>query len=123
MLCTFLVVHFPSVSKHLDNMNNLSHPLITPFIFFSFFDPLFKLVGRLQSLVPLGSVEELLAVYDGKRAEMPPPVTVWEWGWTMSAETWNGRSAMIIFLILLFLEVVTDEGLLHQFGVFPYLRR
>ncbi|KAI4330072.1 hypothetical protein MLD38_028380 [Melastoma candidum] len=42
-----------------------------------------------QSLVPLGSVEELLAVYDSQRRELPPPVTFWEWGWTKSAETWN----------------------------------
>lgn len=40
-----------------------------------------------QSLVPLGSVEELLATYDSQRRELPPPVTLWEWGWTKSAET------------------------------------
>ncbi|OMO55357.1 Ferrochelatase [Corchorus capsularis] len=57
-----------------------------------------------QSLVPLGSVEELLAVYDSQRRELPPPVTVWEWGWTKSAETWNGRAAMLAVLVLLVLE-------------------
>lgn len=67
-----------------------------------------------QSLVPLGSVEELLAVYDSKREELPPPVRVWEWGWTKSAETWNGRAAMIAVLTLLFLEVTTGEGFLRQ---------
>ncbi|MQL76273.1 hypothetical protein Taro_008666 [Colocasia esculenta] len=72
-----------------------------------------------QSLVPLGSVEELLAAYDTKRAELPPPVTVWEWGWTKSAETWNGRAAMLAVLALLVLEVTTGEGFLHQWGILP----
>ncbi|XP_043698329.1 ferrochelatase-2, chloroplastic isoform X2 [Telopea speciosissima] len=72
-----------------------------------------------QSLVPLGSVEELLAAYDSQRRELPPPVTVWEWGWTRSAETWNGRAAMLAVLVLLVLEVTTGEGFLHQWGIFP----
>ncbi|XP_024974824.1 ferrochelatase-2, chloroplastic [Cynara cardunculus var. scolymus] len=72
-----------------------------------------------QSLVPLGSVEELLATYDSQRRELPAPVTVWEWGWTKSAETWNGRAAMLAVLVLLFLEVSTGEGFLHQWGVLP----
>ncbi|KAH9664675.1 Ferrochelatase-2 [Citrus sinensis] len=67
-----------------------------------------------QSLVPLGSVEELLATYDSKRNELPPPVTVWEWGWTRSAETWNGRAAMLAVLVLLVLEVTTGEGMLFS---------
>lgn len=75
-----------------------------------------------QSLVPLGSVEELLATYDSQRRELPPPVTVWEWGWTKSAETWNGRAAMLAVLVLLFLEVTTGEGFLHQWGLLPLLR-
>ena len=73
----------------------------------------------LQSLVPLGSVEELLAVYDSKRDMLPPPVIVWEWGWTKSAETWNGRAAMLAVLALLVLEVTTGQGLLHQWGILP----
>ncbi|KAK3007410.1 hypothetical protein RJ639_017081 [Escallonia herrerae] len=72
-----------------------------------------------QSLVPLGSVEELLATYDSQRRELPPPVTFWEWGWTRSAETWNGRAAMLAVLVLLFLEVTTGEGFLHQWGILP----
>ncbi|KAL2342857.1 hypothetical protein Fmac_004142 [Flemingia macrophylla] len=75
-----------------------------------------------QSLVPLGSVEELLAVYDSQRRELPPPVIVWEWGWTRSAETWNGRAAMLAVLLLLFLEVTTGEGFLHQWGILPLFR-
>lgn len=72
-----------------------------------------------QSLVPLGSVEELLAAYDSKREELPPPVRVWKWGWTRSAETWNGRAAMIAVLVLLFIEVTTGEGFLHQWLILP----
>ncbi|TKY73759.1 Ferrochelatase-2 [Spatholobus suberectus] len=75
-----------------------------------------------QSLVPLGSVEELLAAYDSQRRELPPPVVVWEWGWTKSAETWNGRVAMLAVLLLLFFEVTADKGLLHQLGIWPSLR-
>ncbi|XP_027361154.1 ferrochelatase-2, chloroplastic-like isoform X2 [Abrus precatorius] len=76
-----------------------------------------------QSLVPLGSVEELLATYDSQRRELPPPVIVWEWGWTKSAETWNGRVAMLAVLLLLFLQVTAgEEGLLHQWGTWPSIR-
>ncbi|ESQ39495.1 hypothetical protein EUTSA_v10001248mg [Eutrema salsugineum] len=72
-----------------------------------------------QSLVPLGSVEELLATYDSQRRELPAPVTMWEWGWTKSAETWNGRAAMLAVLALLVLEVTTGKGFLHQWGILP----
>ncbi|XP_073279202.1 ferrochelatase-2, chloroplastic-like [Primulina huaijiensis] len=75
-----------------------------------------------QSLVPLGSVEELLAAYDSQRRQLPPPVLVWEWGWTKSAETWNGRAAMLAVLVLLVLEVTTGEGFLHQWGVLSLFR-
>ncbi|XP_018500803.1 ferrochelatase-2, chloroplastic-like isoform X1 [Pyrus x bretschneideri] len=75
-----------------------------------------------QSLVPLGSVEELLATYDSQRRELPAPVTVWEWGWTKSAETWNGRAAMLAVVVLLVLEVTTGEGFLHQWGILPLHR-
>ena len=76
-------------------------------------------IAFLQPLVPLGSVEELLAAYDSKRDELPPPEPVWEWGWTKSAETWNGRAAMLAVLALLVLEVTTGEGFLHQWGILP----
>lgn len=78
--------------------------------------------GFFQSLVPLGSVEELLAAYDSQRRELPPPVTMWEWGWTKSAETWNGRAAMLAVFVLLVLEVTTGEGFLHQWGILPLFR-
>ncbi|PIA47098.1 hypothetical protein AQUCO_01400062v1 [Aquilegia coerulea] len=74
-----------------------------------------------QSLVPLGSVEELLATYDSQRRSLPPPVTMWEWGWTKSAETWNGRAAMLAVLVLLVWEVTTGEGFLHQWGILPLM--
>lgn len=67
-------------------------------------------------------MEELLAVYDSQRRELPAPVTVWEWGWTKSAETWNGRAAMLAVLVLLVLEVTTGEGFLHQWGILPLFR-
>ncbi|KAL7101905.1 hypothetical protein ACP275_08G085000 [Erythranthe tilingii] len=72
-----------------------------------------------QSLVPLGSVEELLAAYDSQRRELPPPVVVWEWGWTKSAETWNGRVAMLAVFFVLLLELATGKGFLHQWGILP----
>eukprot|EP00850_Spirogloea_muscicola_P008704 SM000047S16843 [mRNA] locus=s47:194683:198018:- [translate_table: standard] len=75
-----------------------------------------------QSLVPLGSVEELLATYDTQRRELPAPVALWEWGWTKSAETWNGRAAMLAVLALLLLEVTSGQGVLHQWGILPLLR-
>lgn len=79
--------------------------------------------GFLQTLVPLGSVEELLAAYDSTRAELPSPVNLWVWGWTKSAETWNGRVAMLAVLALLVVEVTTGHGLLHHWGILPVFHR
>jgi ferrochelatase len=76
-------------------------------------------VPVVQSLVPLGSVDQLLATYDALRRELPAPVALWEWGWTKSAETWNGRVAMLAVLGLLVLEVTTGQGVLHQWGILP----
>lgn len=70
----------------------------------------------------MGSVEELLATYDMERRELPPPVALWEWGWTKSAETWNGRVAMLAVIGLLLWEVTTGQGVLHQFGFLPLVR-
>ncbi|WJX34782.1 hypothetical protein P8452_22859 [Trifolium repens] len=70
-----------------------------------------------QPLVPLGSVEELLAAYDSQHRELPSPVIVWEWGLTKSAETWNGRVAMLAVLLLLFFEVTTPDSVFHQLGI------
>ena len=52
-------------------------------------------VGLIPVLTPAalraGRVDELLQAYDRERRVLPPPVSVWQWGWTKSAETWNGR--------------------------------
>lgn len=36
-------------------------------------------------------MEALLETYDKERRVLPMPLTQWKWGWTQSAETWNGR--------------------------------
>ena len=65
-----------------------------------------------SSLVPPGSVAELLSTYDVDRLVLPPPVTFWRaWGWTRSAETWNGRLAMLAVVCLLVLEARARTGL------------
>jgi ferrochelatase len=73
--------------------------------------------GAAGALVPLGSVEDLLATYDGERLKLPPPIVVWRWGWTRSAEVWNGRLAMLAVLTLLALEAGTGQGILHSLGM------
>ena len=70
-----------------------------------------------DALVPPGSVEELLSTYDVERFELPPPIVVWRWGWTRSAEMWNGRLAMLAILSLLALEAGTGQGVLHTVGL------
>lgn len=45
---------------------------------------------------------------------LPPPVFMWKWGWTKSAETWNGRIAMLAIVIVLVLEVATGQGVLSH---------
>lgn len=72
-----------------------------------------------QSLVPLGSVEQLLVTYDTLRRGLPAPVAMGEWGWTKSVETWNGRAALVTVVTLLILEVTSGEGVLHQLGILP----
>ncbi|PSC69391.1 ferrochelatase-chloroplastic [Micractinium conductrix] len=70
-------------------------------------------VGSLNSsdsLVPLGEVDALLETYDRDRKVLPPPFLVWKWGWTRSAETWNGRIAMLALVCILLLEATTGRG-------------
>lgn len=67
-----------------------------------------------DSLVPLGEVNALLDTYDRERKVLPPPVIVWQWGWTRSAETWNGRIAMLSIIVILLLEVTTGRGVLSS---------
>jgi ferrochelatase len=73
--------------------------------------------GSDGGLVPLGSVEDLLATYDGERLRLPPPIVVWRWGFTRSAEVWNGRLAMLAVVVLLCLEASSGTGILHTLGI------
>jgi len=71
------------------------------------------MIGSTDSLVPVGSVETLLAVYDGEKRQLPTPtegVLAWRPGWTVSSETWNGRIAMIALAIILVLEAATGRS-------------
>jgi hypothetical protein len=44
------------------------------------------------------------------------PGTHWRWGFTPSAEIWNGRLAMIGFLAATLIEIFSGEGYLHFWG-------
>jgi hypothetical protein len=37
-----------------------------------------------------------------------------QWGWTEGAERWNGRLAMLGFVIALATELLTGQGVIHQ---------
>jgi ferrochelatase len=66
-------------------------------------------------LVPMGDLEALLDAYDrGRDRTLPAPVGPWEWGWTKSAETWNGRLAMVALAVVLLLEAATGQGVLSN---------
>ena len=67
--------------------------------------------------LPNSTVPDLLDAYDREREALPPPVEVWQWGWTKSAETWNGRIAMAAFSTALLIEVTSGEGVLHALGI------
>ncbi|GAB4368621.1 MAG: hypothetical protein Kow00121_07900 [Elainellaceae cyanobacterium] len=41
----------------------------------------------------------------------------WRWGFTPSAEIWNGRLAMIGFLAAVLIEVFSGQGFLHFWGL------
>eukprot|EP00899_Mesostigma_viride_P012967 jgi/Mesvir1/21671/Mv04092-RA.1 len=69
-------------------------------------------------LVPaMTSVASLLEQFDKGRQSIPSPVNLWEWGWTKSAETWNGRLAMFAALMWVAVEMVTGKGMLHSWGI------
>ena len=40
----------------------------------------------------------------------------WVWGFTTSAENWNGRLAMLGFLGIVLIELITGKGILHVIG-------
>ena len=44
------------------------------------------------------------------------PQEKWQWGWNNSSEVWNGRVAMVVFLLLLF-EIFSGNGTLHLIGL------
>jgi protoporphyrin/coproporphyrin ferrochelatase len=69
------------------------------------------MIGSTESLVPLGQVEKLLAVYDDERRQLPTPENLsWQPGWTSSSEAWNGRIAMIALVIIVLLEAFTGRS-------------
>jgi len=41
----------------------------------------------------------------------------WTWGFTNSAENWNGRLAMLGFLFTLIIEFISGKGVLHYIGI------
>ncbi len=41
---------------------------------------------------------------------------LWTWGFTTSAENWNGRLAMLGFFFTLLIELITGKGILHFLG-------
>jgi hypothetical protein len=43
--------------------------------------------------------------------------TPWIWGFTSSAENWNGRLAMIGFVLALVVEGLTGKGIAHFLGI------
>ncbi len=56
-----------------------------------------------------------------KASELPEKVKLypqekWQWGWNNSSEVWNGRVAMIVFLVL-FIELISGSGPLHKLGI------
>lgn len=41
------------------------------------------------------------------------PGTYWQWGFTPSAEIWNGRFAMLALLLAAFIEILIKQGILR----------
>ncbi len=66
------------------------------------------------------ALEEPLVDLD-KASQLPAKIKLypqekWQWGWNNSSEVWNGRVAMIVFLILL-IELIIGVGPLHKLGI------
>lgn len=59
-------------------------------------------------------MDTLLETYDRDRKVLPPPMLMWRWGWTKSAETWNGRIAMLALVLILLLEATTGQGVVTR---------
>lgn len=60
-----------------------------------------------------------LQAYDRERLAVPSPVGLWEWGWTKSAEIWNGRLAMVGILAIFVLEIFTGQSILKNMMLEP----
>eukprot|EP00803_Ostreobium_quekettii_P008227 evm.model.scf_638.1 EVM.evm.TU.scf_638.1 scf_638:10323-14473(+) len=74
-----------------------------------------SLVGSSNSIVPIGGVDTLLESYDRERENLPPPTNLmWKWGFTQSAELWNGRLAMVAIAMILVMETTTGQGVLSK---------
>ena len=73
-----------------------------------------SMIGHSDSLVPIGEVDALLDVFDRDRPTLPSPTGMWKWGFTASAEIWNGRIAMVAVLVILMLETMTGRGILSN---------
>eukprot|EP00210_Caulerpa_lentillifera_P005050 g4823.t1 len=76
-----------------------------------------SMTGGAEALVPIGEVDALLDVFDRDRPTLPSPMVMWEWGWTTSAEIWNGRFAMVAIIVILLLETLTGRGIFMN--IFP----
>ena len=62
----------------------------------------------------VGDVEALLQTYDSDRLPLPAPYNDgWKWGWTKSAEKWNGRIAMIAIMVILAVEILTGQSVVE----------
>ncbi|MEW5313418.1 MAG: hypothetical protein WDW38_004989 [Sanguina aurantia] len=73
-----------------------------------------RVAGPADSLVPIGELDALLQAYDRERSALPSPVVMWEVGWTKSAETWNGRIAMVAILMIVILECATGQSVVRD---------
>ena len=76
-------------------------------------------IEGLSELV-ISSLEEPIVNID-EASQLPEKVKLypqekWQWGWNNSSEVWNGRVAMIVFLIL-FIELILGSGPLHKLGI------
>eukprot|EP00803_Ostreobium_quekettii_P000914 evm.model.scf_621EXC.2 EVM.evm.TU.scf_621EXC.2 scf_621EXC:34609-37407(-) len=81
-----------------------------------------SLVGASNSIVPIGGIDTLLESYDRERESLPPPTNLmWKWGFTQSAELWNGRLAMVALAMILVMETSSGQGVLSNvlLNLFP----